>query len=84
MGFDLRAEPGGPEFDQAMRVVTAVRAANGRALFVGGWVRDRLSARPSKDIDLEVYGLRPGVLRALLEQIDRVNTVVEIFTVYKL
>ena len=84
MGFDLHAEPGGPEFDQAMRVVTAVRAANGRALFVGGWVRDQLSARRSKDIDIEVYGLRPDLLRALLEQIDRVDTVGESFTVYKL
>ena len=66
-----------------MRIVEAVRAANGRALFVGGWVRDRLSARESKDIDIEVYGLRADALRSLLEQIERVDTVGESFTVYK-
>jgi len=83
MGFVSPAEPNGPAFDLAMRIVAAVRAANGRALFVGGWVRDRLSGRASKDIDLEVYGLRADALRPLLEQIDRVDTVGESFTVYK-
>ena len=83
MGFDSRAERTGPEFALAMRIVEAVRKANGRALFVGGWVRDHLNSRRSKDIDLEVYGLQPKVLRSLLEQIDRVDTVGESFTVYK-
>ena len=83
MGFASRAEHTGPEFALAMRIVEAVRKANGRALFVGGWVRDDLSARRSKDIDLEVYGLQPDVLRSLLEQLDRVDTVGESFTVYK-
>ena len=83
MGFDSRAEKTGPEFALAMRIVEAVRKANGRALFVGGWVRDHLNSRRSKDIDLEVYGLQPKVLRSLLEQIDRVDTVGESFTVYK-
>ena len=83
MGFVSHAEHTGPEFDLAMRIVEAVRAASGRALFVGGWVRDHLSARESKDIDLEVYGLQAETLRSLLEQIDRVDTVGESFTVYK-
>jgi tRNA nucleotidyltransferase (CCA-adding enzyme) len=83
MGFASRAEHTGPEFDLAMRTVEAVRAAGGRTLFVGGWVRDHLSDRASKDIDLEVYGLQAETLQPLLEQIDRVNTVGESFTVYK-
>ena len=33
------------------------RDAGGRALIVGGWVRDRLLGHPSKDVDLEVFGL---------------------------
>ena len=68
----------------ARRVVEEVHAAGGRALFVGGWVRDRLIDRESKDIDIEVYGLGAGRLRTLLEGIGRVDAVGESFTVYKL
>jgi len=44
----------------AAAIAEAVRAAGGRALIVGGWVRDRLMGRPSTDIDMEVYGVAPG------------------------
>jgi tRNA nucleotidyltransferase (CCA-adding enzyme) len=57
--------------------------AGGRALFVGGWVRDRLLGRESKDIDLEIYGIEAVRLLALLEEFGPVNTVGESFTVYK-
>ena len=40
-----------------LRLVEAIDAAGGRALIVGGWVRDRLLGLPAKDADLEVYGL---------------------------
>ncbi len=73
-----------PEFEQAMAIVRAVRQAGGRALFVGGWVRDRLLDRPSKDIDVEVYGLPSADLRRILEGIGTVNTVGESFTVFKI
>ena len=71
------------EFQLASRIAERARAAGGRALFVGGWVRDRLLGRDSKDIDLEVYGIEADRLRALLEEIGPVNTVGESFTVYK-
>ena len=71
------------ELDQALKIARAVRDAGGRALIVGGWVRDRLLDRPSKDVDLEVYRLPAPRLRALLERIDRVNPVGEAFTVFK-
>ena len=71
------------ELDQALRIARAVRDAGGRALIVGGWVRDRCLGRDSKDVDLEVYGLPAGGVRALLERIDRVNVVGEAFTVFK-
>ena len=72
------------ELATAMRVVQAVHGAGGRALLVGGWVRDRLCARASKDIDIEVYGVPSQALQVLLEQIGRVDTVGESFTVFKL
>lgn len=67
----------------AVAIAQAVRQAGGRALIVGGWVRDRLMQRPSKDIDIEVYGVAAGDLRSLLQQFGHVHTVGERFTVYK-
>ena len=69
--------------DTAHEIVRAVREAGGRALIVGGWVRDRLMGRPSKDIDLEVYGLAANRLREVLSAFGPVNAVGESFTVYK-
>jgi tRNA nucleotidyltransferase (CCA-adding enzyme) len=66
------------------RIAEAVRAAGGRALVVGGWVRDRLLGSESKDVDIEVFGVRPDRLRALLEALGRVETVGESFQVFKL
>jgi tRNA nucleotidyltransferase (CCA-adding enzyme) len=67
----------------ALAIVQAVHDAGGRALVVGGWVRDRLMNRPSKDIDIEVYGLPADRLRTLLAAFGPVNAVGESFTVYK-
>ena len=69
--------------DTAIAIARRVRDAGGRALFVGGWVRDRLLGRPSKDVDLEVYGIPAARLRELLSAFGTVNTVGESFTVYK-
>jgi tRNA nucleotidyltransferase (CCA-adding enzyme) len=68
----------------ARTIAEAVREAGGRALIVGGWVRDRLVGRDSKDIDVEVFGLPVDRLRPLLEIVGRVQTVGESFQVYKL
>jgi tRNA nucleotidyltransferase (CCA-adding enzyme) len=65
-------------------IARAVRDAGGRALIVGGWVRDRLLGRESKDIDLEVFGVSADALKPLLESFGRVDTVGESFTVYKI
>ena len=67
---------------EVLRVCEAVRAAGGRAMLVGGWVRDRLLGRESKDYDLEVYGVEPEALRALRKTFGRVTTVGEHFAGY--
>ena len=67
----------------ALDIARAVRAQGGRALVVGGWVRDRLLGIASKDIDLEMYGLSADPLLELLQSFGRVDTVGESFTVYK-
>jgi tRNA nucleotidyltransferase (CCA-adding enzyme) len=62
----------------------AVRDAGGRALLVGGCVRDALMRIAPKDWDLEVYGVAPERLRKILDRFGPVNVVGEAFTVYKL
>src|SRR4051812_30870507 len=69
--------------DKARRIAEAVREAGGRALIVGGWVRDRLLGRDSKDVDIEVFGVPADRVRGLLEAFGRVETVGESFQVYK-
>ena len=69
--------------EPAMAIARSVRAAGGRALIAGGWVRDRLRGIEPGDVDFEVYGLQAGTLRGLLESVGRVDVVGESFTVYK-
>jgi tRNA nucleotidyltransferase (CCA-adding enzyme) len=69
---------------QARRIATAVRDAGGRALCVGGFVRDRLLSRTSKDLDIEVFGIPQDALQALLKTLGRVEPVGQAFPVYKL
>jgi tRNA nucleotidyltransferase (CCA-adding enzyme) len=68
-------------------IAAAVRDAGGRALIVGGWVRDRLLGLPEPEksnVDLEVFGVPGDRLRALLETFGRVEAVGESFQVYKI
>ncbi len=68
----------------ARRVALAIREAGGRALCVGGFVRDRLLERASDDLDLEVFGIPEDQLRSLLTTLGRVEPVGRAFPVYKL
>ena len=49
-------------------IARAARAAGGRALLVGGCVRDRLLEREVDDLDVEVLGLDAESLAVLLSQ----------------
>jgi len=70
--------------DEARRVARAVAARGGRALAVGGFVRDQRLGLTSKDLDLEVFGIPEDDLRALLATLGRVEPVGQAFPVYKL
>jgi len=65
-------------------LAAAIDGAGGRALVVGGWVRDQLLGRPSKDLDLEVFGVSQERLPSLLSPFGRVEAVGQSFPVYKL
>jgi tRNA nucleotidyltransferase (CCA-adding enzyme) len=75
--------PSRTPYETAVAIAREVRAAGGRALIVGGWVRDRLLGIDDKDIDVEVFGIDADSLKALLSRFGSVNTVGESFTVYK-
>ena len=61
-----------------------VHALGGRALLVGGCVRDSLLGLESTDIDCEVHGVEPEELRALLSafgEIDESGRAYGIYTI---
>ena len=70
--------------EAAREVARLVRAAGGRALLVGGCVRDALLGGRPKDIDVEVYGLDPEALKRVLSKSFALNLVGVSFGVLKL
>jgi tRNA nucleotidyltransferase (CCA-adding enzyme) len=72
------------QLDVVHRVAEAAAADGGRALVVGGWVRDRLRGEASKDLDIEVFGVAQDRLVSLLTPFGRIEPVGQSFPVYKL
>ena len=66
-----------------LEIARAIRAAGGRALFVGGQVRDRLLGRASTDVDVEVFGLALGDVESLLAEYGRIRRVGRSFGVLR-
>ncbi len=66
-----------------LTIANAVRAAGGRALLVGGCVRDRLLGLEPKDIDMEVFGIAQPELENLLASCGQVSHVGRAFPVWK-
>ena len=68
----------------AVDVARRVRAAGGRALMVGGSVRDLLCGRHVKDVDIEVFGLAPDDLKRILGEAYELDLVGISFGVLKI
>ena len=68
---------------KCVEIAKTVRDAGGRALVVGGWVRDRLLGMTSKDVDIEVFGLEVERLEALLAGFGNVHAVGRAFGVFR-
>ncbi|MCQ2420047.1 MAG: tRNA nucleotidyltransferase [Clostridia bacterium] len=60
------------EWKLTMEIAARVEAAGGRAYLVGGFVRDRLLGKSSKDLDIEVHGITPAALRGILSELGEV------------
>ena len=50
----------------AAEIAERVADAGGRAYCVGGFVRDKMLGRESRDVDIEVHGISPEELREIL------------------
>ena len=65
------------------RIAKAVDAAGGRAILVGGFVRDRLLGVATKDVDVEVHGVDLATLEELLGGFGEVIAVGRAFGVLR-
>ncbi len=71
-------------FERVVEFARAVEAVGGRALLVGGCVRDEFMGIPPKDYDVEVYNIPPEKLRELAGSFGEVNEVGMAFGVLKI
>jgi tRNA nucleotidyltransferase (CCA-adding enzyme) len=71
--------------DRARPVAEVVARAGGRALIVGGYVRDRLLDldNESRDLDIEVFGLAPAALERVLSELGEVVHIGKAFGVFR-
>jgi tRNA nucleotidyltransferase (CCA-adding enzyme) len=69
--------------DKITKLAEIIKENGGRAMLVGGCVRDSLMKIEPKDWDVEVYGIEPVKLREIVETFGKVDAVGEAFTVYK-
>jgi tRNA nucleotidyltransferase (CCA-adding enzyme) len=66
------------------QIEQVIRGAGGRTWLVGGCIRDLVLGRQPHDLDLEISGLQPGQLHALLTEHFSVQFVGKAFGVFKL
>lgn len=71
-------------YTQIKRIAKAVEKSGGKALLVGGAVRDEIMGARSKDYDLEVYGIDGPTLENILAPFGEMNAVGRQFGVFKL
>ena len=70
--------------EEILNIAKAIQAKGGRALLVGGFVRDIALKRASKDYDFEVYGLELHELEEVLGEFGEVIAVGKAFGVLRI
>jgi tRNA nucleotidyltransferase (CCA-adding enzyme) len=76
--------------ETVLSLAKLIQSKGGRAMLVGGCVRDELRGIDAKDWDVEVYGVASDDLKVILQEFSAtyddlaLNVVGEAFTVYKL
>lgn len=72
------------QYPKVSAVVHAIQVHRGRAILVGGGVRDLLLGIPIKDLDIEVYGITTDELEKILRAFGVVSLVGKSFGVFRL
>lgn len=70
--------------DMANKIAQLVTKQGGTVFYVGGYVRDKLRQEKNKDIDIEVHGIYPSELVAILDSLGERITIGENFGIYNL
>ncbi|HSC24774.1 MAG TPA: HD domain-containing protein [Candidatus Babeliales bacterium] len=73
----------GQQYDKIHEIIEVISQNKGRALLVGGAVRDMVLGLLLKDIDIEVYGLSQSQLESILQKFGHVNLVGKSFGVLR-
>jgi tRNA nucleotidyltransferase (CCA-adding enzyme) len=73
----------GEQYMTVHSIVAAIAQHNGRALLVGGAVRDMVMGLPVKDLDIEIYGLSAQELENILKKFGPVSIVGKAFGVLR-
>jgi len=72
------------DMEMAQRIAAEVDRIGGAVYYVGGYVRDALLHRDNKDIDIEVHGVLPRQLEAVLDSLGERLEMGESFGIYGL
>lgn len=70
------------EMDLLMKIAKEIEKNGGRMYFVGGFVRDRMIGKNSKDIDVEIHGVTEERLVEILSLFGHVDKIGASFGVY--
>lgn len=70
--------------DMAVKIASLVSQQGGTAYFVGGFVRDKIRHRDTKDIDIEIHGIYAQQLEAILDSLGKRISIGESFGIYNL
>lgn len=68
----------------ARQIARLVADRGGHTYYVGGYVRDALSHRENKDVDIEVHGISPQDLKVILDDLGERITIGESFGIFNL
>jgi tRNA nucleotidyltransferase (CCA-adding enzyme) len=67
----------------AKKIAQEIKEKNGRAFFVGGYVRDQIMKKENKDIDVEVFGLSEQELIDVISKYGVVDKIGSHFGIFK-
>lgn len=70
--------------EMAERIAEKVSEQGGAAYYIGGFVRDRIRGKASKDVDIEVHGIAPSRLERILDSLGQRISIGESFGIYNM